>query len=211
MAISYQNTVAADGTKAVIAELNQARIHSDYAPLSAKGLVSFAAIPPSASNDNIASIKYVSFDINPDTGAGNLSYWMNPGGNLVESVRGFLFNFRAGTSGLLSGFGFSGATSDVSIRGVNANAALSLAPTRYWHPRDSQNTNVHKDARYTANEGPSVTKQCFVQAASGLYEIDKAFTTSTQGYDIIAGSDTSVRAPARPPEREALPPPPAGK
>ncbi len=227
MTISYRNNVSAEGVKTVVAELNQARVHSKYEPLNAAGLINYAAIPVSATNDQISAIKYVSFNINPDNGAGNLSYWINPGGRVEESARGFLFEIKADAEGNLSGCGISGATSDVSIRAVNADLTKTLAPTRYWHPRGKVNTNPQKDERYTINaisnsnllvngpppggssslEGPFVTKQCFTQA-DGVYKINSELTTSPQGYDVIAGSDTAVRAPARPPERAPLPPPP---
>lgn len=206
MAIQYKKSTDADGVAHMNAELTRASINKTYSPIDDNGLVNFAALPDSAANSDIHAIKYVSFDIEPATGAGDLSYWMNPGGNKAESARGFLFNISAADDGLLSGCGISGATNNVSIRAAALDSSLVLAPVRYWHPRENQNVHPNKDARYTANEGNAITEQCFAQNAAGLYVIDKAKTTSVKGYDVKATSN--VRPPERPPEPK-LPPPPA--
>ncbi len=208
MTIEYTRTN--DGTTDNMkAELTRAMINKKYEPLNAAGLINFAAIPAQAQNSDIHAINSVSFDITPSTGAGSLSYWMNPGGNLVESARGLLFNLKAdATTGLLSGCGTSGATSNVSIRAAAADDTKVLSPTRYWHPQGGQNVSPNKDSRYTASEGNLITQQCVTQAADGSYGIDTAKTTHARGYDVIAGSDSTVRAPARPPEAKLPPPPP---
>jgi hypothetical protein len=207
MTIQYTKSTA-DGVDNMKAELVRAQINKKYEPLDDDGLINFAAVPQTAQNSDIHAINYVSFDINPATGEGGLSYWMNPGGNYVESARGLLFNLEAdATTGLLSGCGTSGATSDISIRMAVADSAKTLAPTRYWHPQHNQNVSPNKDSRYAASEGNFVTKQCVKQNTAGSYGIDTSKTTHERGYDVIAGSDSSVRAPARPPEPK-LPPPP---
>jgi hypothetical protein len=207
MAISYQKT-SADHMKA---ELTRASINEKYEPIDDNGLVNFAAVPDTAQNSDISAIKYVAFDLDPETGAGDLSYWMNPGGNLVESARGFLFNISADDEGLLKGCGISGATRDTSIRKVALDSSLSLNPVRYWHPRWGQNTSPDKDARYGTSEGNSITEQCFKQdATTGKYVIDTAKTVSTRGYEVIAGTDSAVKPPERPAE-PLLPPLPPKK
>ncbi len=208
--MTIQYTKSNDGTTDNMkAELTRAMINKKYEPLDENGLVNFAAVPAQAQNSDIHAINSVSFDINPSTGAGSLSYWMNPGGNLGESARGLVFNLTAdGTTGLLSGCGTSGATSNVSIRAAAADDTKVLSPTRYWHPQGGQNVSPNKDVRYTGSEGNKITQQCVKQAADGSYGIDTAKTTHALGYDVIAGSDSSVRAPARPPEAKLPPPPP---
>lgn len=209
MSIRYERSVDDDGEAHMVAELNQANIHQDYEPFNDEGLVNFEALPDAAQNDDVHAIKYVSFDVNPENGAGSLSYWMNPGGSKNESARGFLFNISADDDGLLSGCGISGSTQSISIRAVATDSSLTLAPVKYWHPRGNQNQSADKDDRYTANEGNYVTQQCFTQdATSGLYTIDTAKTTHDRGYDVIAGTATEVRPPERPPVPANLPPPP---
>ncbi len=207
MTIQYTKSTT-DGVDNMKAELVRAMINKKYEPLNDDGLINFDAIPKTAQNSDIHAINYVSFDINPATGEGGVSYWMNPGGNFVESARGLLFNLEADdTTGLLSGCGTSGATSDVSIRMAVADSSKTLAPTRFWHPQGNSNVSPNKDDRYQGSEGNKVTKQCVTQTSEGTYKIDTTKTTHAKGYDVIAGSDSSVRAPTRPPEPK-LPPPP---
>lgn len=212
MAINYKKSTDDAGENRVVAELTRASINQTYDPIDDEGLVNFAALPENAQNADINGIKYVAFDIDPDTGAGDLSYWMNPGGNLNESARGFVFNLAADAEGLLSGCGISGATANVSIRKSVADSTSTLAPQRFWHPRGNQNTSPNKDSRYPGNEGNLITEQCFKQnGTSGLYVIDSGKTTSTRGYDVKAGSASSVKPPERPPEPSLPPMPPPPK
>jgi len=212
MAISYSKSKNDDGTSRMTAELNQAKIAKTYDPLTDDGLVNFEGLPEQAQNGDVHAIKYVSFDLNPETGAGNLSYWMNPGGSKQESARGFLFALTADSTGKLAGCGISGATAGVSIRAVAIDSTKKLEPVRYWHPRYAQNTSADKDNRYTASEGSAVTEQCFQQASEGgKYVIDKSKVPSARGYEVKATAAVSVKPPQRPPEPKLPPlPPPAG-
>jgi hypothetical protein len=207
MNITYQRSVDADGMAHMKAELNQARIHKDYAPLDDTGMVNFKTLPNDAQNAQIHAIKSVSFDVDPATGAGNLSYWMNPGGRKDESARGFLFHITADDTGLLSGCGISGSTQNISIRAAALDPSKTLTPVMYWHPFANGNTSMHKDERYTGSTGNKITQQCFKQN-NGLYVIDTAKTLDHRGYDVLEGSATSVKPPERPPVPANLPPPP---
>ncbi len=211
MSINYQKSTDDAGKENVTAELTRAMVNEKYDPLDDDGFINFDVIPKEATNADIHAIKYVAFDMDPATGAGTLSYWMNPGGFEGESARGFLFSMEADDEGLIKGCGISGATQNVSIRKAASDLTVSLAPVRFWHPRGGQNTSPDKDARYVGNEGNLITEQCFSQdATTGKYKIDTAETASTRGYDVIAGSASDVRPPDRPPEPKLppLPPPP---
>jgi hypothetical protein len=205
MSINYERDRSGD-TDQVVAELRSAMIHQDYEPIDDSGLVAYDNVPDQAANGDIHAIKYVAFDMSPETGAGNLSYWMNPGGNVNESARGFLFKIEASDDDVLKGCGISGATRDVSIRGSLADTTGEkvLKPVRYWHPRWSDNISTDKNARYDAQEGNKITEQCFTQDSSvGKYVIDTSKTTSDEGYDVKEGSDVA------PPKRPDAPPAPA--
>lgn len=98
-------------------------------------------------NDAVDGITYVAFDVNPDTNAGDLAYWQNPGGGYDENARGLVFSLlKNDESGTLAGCASSGAastdfTSGLSIRkmlhlreeGPLADAN-ELKPRGYWHP-----------------------------------------------------------------------------
>lgn len=201
MSINYERKTIDDVEKS-IAELRTANISTDYEPLNSKGLVAFENLPEEASNSDIEAIKFVAFDMNPETGAGDLSYWKNPGGRYTESARGFLFNIEE-ENGVLKGCGISGATRDVSVMAAleDTTGDKILAPVRYWHPRPGGWTaSPDADDRYTSTEGNKVTEQCFEQNSdSGKYEITG--TDSSRGYEVTAGSDV------QPPRRPDLPPP----
>ncbi|NDE16978.1 hypothetical protein EBZ80_18820 [bacterium] len=87
----------------------------------------------SQQNDAANGILAVSFNMDPDTNAGNFSYWQNPGGNYNEDTRGFVFNMEADSSGLLSGCSSSGAFSGGSIRKA-MKLGSTIAPDRSYHP-----------------------------------------------------------------------------
>ena len=212
MSINYIRTTATDGTEQMQAELRSAMINKSYEPIDSDGLVAYGNVPDAAQNSDIHAIKYVSFDLNPANGAGTLSYWMNPGGNITEAARGFLFNIAADDSGVLSGCGVSGAAWGVSIRAslADSTGATVLEPTKFWHPLPGTNTHANPDTRYVDEDGNSgnlITKQCFSQNASGVYAIDTAETTHARGYDVLVGTAAGVEPPSRP---EMPPPPPAG-
>lgn len=89
-------------------------------------------------NDAIQAITYIAFQVNPQTNAGNISYWQNPGGRYTEPTRGMVFNATHDTtSGKLTGCATSGASSNFS-NGMSIGRSLkdsaTLAPSSYWHP-----------------------------------------------------------------------------
>ena len=201
MSINYERKTDDDGEEKSIAELRTANISTDYEPLNSKGLVAFENLPREASNSDIEAIKFVAFDINPETGVGDLSYWKNPGGRYTESARGFLFNIKE-EDGALAGCGISGATRDVSVMAAleDTTGDKILAPVRYWHPRPGGwSASPDADPRYSSTEGNKITEQCFKQNT----ETGKYVKTSTheRGYDVKEGSDVE------PPRRPDLPPP----
>ncbi len=200
LSINYSREVDDAGAKRMRFEVRRAAIENSITPFDSSGLVNYAAIPQEASNSQVHAINYVAFDINPDTNAGNLSYWQNPGGSYNESARGFLFNISKNND-VLSGCGISGATANVSIRKaiLEPTDTNVLKPVRYWHPRENQNTNANKDSRYSANEGFSITQQCFTQDSStGVYNIDTVNTSDSRGYSVLATTATNVTPPQRP-------------
>lgn len=201
MSINYERKIDGNGEEKSIAELRAANISVDFEPLNSKGLVAYENLPEDAENSEIEAIKFVAFAIDPETGAGDLSYWKNPGGRFNESARGFLFNIKE-KDGVLSGCGVSGATRNVSVMAAIAdtNGKKVLKPVRYWHPKANENTDPDADDRYSGQEGNKVTEQCFKQnVTSGKYEISG--TESERGYDVKDGSDIE------PPKRPDLPPP----
>ena len=106
----------------------------------------------SQQNDAANGILAVSFNMDPDTNAGNFSYWQNPGGNYNEDTRGFVFNMEADSSGLLSGCSSSGAFSGGSIRKA-MKLGSTIAPDRSYHPFSCGNDSGNAQAPCTGTEG----------------------------------------------------------
>jgi len=106
----------------------------------------------SQQNDAANGILAVSFDMDPDTNAGDFSYWQNPGGNYNEDTRGFVFNMTADSSGLLSGCSSSGAFSGGSIRKA-MKLGSTIAPDRSYHPFSCGNDSGNAQAPCTGTEG----------------------------------------------------------
>ena len=204
MSINYSRGTDSEGQPRMRFEARFARMLKTIEPFDAAGMVNYAGLETSAANSTVHAIKYVAFDMNPDTNEGALSYWKNPGGNYNESARGFLFNVAKGTDGALAGCGTSGATAGLSIRKavLEPSDANVLAPVRDWQPQWAQNVHADKDARYTGGETSVITEQCFKQnATSGAYEIDSAVTTgqgSGYGYDVKTVANVRVIPPNRP-------------
>ncbi len=219
LSLKYKKTIENDVEK-MRAELVRAMIATKYEPLTADGFVNYAALPVDATNDDVGGSRLVSFDVVPETGAGSISYWNSPGGALQESARGFIFNLTADSEGLLSGCGISGATDQVSIRksAIDTTGTVKLSPAGFWHPfqeaRNGQagNTATGQNPAYGTpgkDRDNKITQQCVKQDAQGIYAIDLDKTTDkTFGYDVIAGSLSSVLPPTRPPEFKLPPPPP---
>jgi len=200
MSINYSRTTES-GAPRIRYEVRRAQIVNTVEAFTDSGLVNYAAVGQNAANSEIHAINYVAFDLNPETNAGKLAYWQNPGGSYNESARGFLFDVVAdATTGELSGCGVSGATANVSIRKSLAepSTANTLKPVRYLHPFAAQNVSPDKDARYVGSEGPKITKQCFKQNSAGVYAIDTAVTTDAAGYSVIETDAAGVEPPRAP-------------
>jgi len=198
MSVNYARTTES-GIPRMRFEVRRAHIVKTLEPFTASGLVNYGVISENAANSENNANKYVAFDMNPDTGAGTMSYWINPGGSFNESARGFLFNVEADAStGALSGCGISGATQDISIRKSLSDSTKQLKPVRHWHPRGATNISADKDSRYGNGEGNKVTKQCFKQGTTGVYAIDTAKITDPRGYDVTAPEGAGVEPPKAP-------------
>ena len=163
MSISYSRITDESGNPRMRFEARFARMVKSITPFDEAGLVNYAALAQNANNSDVHAIKFVAFDMNPETNEGALSYWKNPGGNYNESARGFLFNIAKGSDGVLKGCGTSGATNQLSIRKavLEPSDANVLSPVRDWQPRWALNVHADKDARFTAGETSVVTEQCF--------------------------------------------------
>jgi hypothetical protein len=159
----------------------------------------------STSTDNkMVAYKYVAFDMNPDSGEGNMSYWKNPGSGKDESARGFIFNISADGAGLLKGCASSGAILGTSIRKALQNGT-TMAPSGFYHPSQTSfpltlptvdATDVELAKKWSGNlssgndnSGNIIARQCFKQAdaTTGVYQIDgdSMAREGTAGYELI--------------------------
>lgn len=80
------------------------------------GSVNFEDLEESWENSKVSNISYFAFDIDPSTTAGNMSFWMNPGGRDSEAARGFVFKTTKEADGTLKGTAYAGADRGMSIR-----------------------------------------------------------------------------------------------
>ena len=208
--INYSKTTSGS-TVNMQAEMRRANILNTLDPITSKGELdlnvgaTFTGSPtdpnygnystPNA-NDTIEAMKYISFNMNPDTNEGSMSYWVNPGGNYFENARGFVFNVTKNTTtNTLEGCAVTGATqttgapNGISIRrALREGGAVTLEPRGYYHPfADNNLTTKTKDTRQPGQSGASVSKQCFSQNATSFkYEIDSSKTTSYNHYPWVA-------------------------
>jgi hypothetical protein len=85
-------------------------------------------------NDAASGIMMIGYNMNPNTGAGNFAYWVNPGARFDEKPRGFVSSVTAdATTGLMSGCASSGAFSQGSIR-MSIKNSLEIKPDGSHHP-----------------------------------------------------------------------------
>ncbi len=175
------------------------------------GVVNFGP----ATNDKMEAYKYVAFDMNPDSGEGNMSYWHNPGPGMDEAARGFVFNISADSTGLLKGCASSGAIRDTSlvpVKGTSIRKALqnnlTMTPNGFFHPFQKANTPGYfgltkppvdaaddgiaqiwtgTNTGTVDNQGSIIARQCFKQASTGVYGIDAEAMAreGTAGYELI--------------------------
>jgi hypothetical protein len=167
----------------------------------------------------------ITYSMNPSTGAGNFSYWINPGANYSEQPRGFVSNVKADeTTGLLLGCASSGAFSQGSIR-KSIKDSLTIAPDGSYHPFACENSctltsdyyvssrggvNIRMYVPLTANPTNAdtwtkkqitsgatglVARQCFTQGSDGVYSIDTSSTPDTAGYGLYAKNDAALPTP----------------
>jgi hypothetical protein len=202
LSIAYEFTKEDDIPNAKV-ELRRAAIEKSIEAFDDAGLVNFKGVPETATNSDLHMSNLVRFDMNPETGAGNFEYWMNPGAGYSESARGFVFNVEE-NEGKLSGCAITGAAFNVSIRKSLVDEAAELEPTGWWHPQHSQNIDADKDTAYNAQQGSKVTKQCFEQDAEGVYAVS---TDATRGYELVDPAKSGVSIPT-PVKQDMLPPPP---
>jgi hypothetical protein len=208
MSINYSKELV-DGKSRMRFEVRRASIVNSITPLTSEGLVNYPGIAANATNSTVHKIAFLAFDMDPETSAGSLSYWMNPGGGNTESARGFLFNVTASSDGSLVGCGVSGAANNVSIRKAVTDGTVfeNLKPTNWYHPFENSNTNADRDSGYNDQIGSKITKQCFKRNdATGVYDIDAAQTTGSRGYDLIEGTANPIAPPPRPAKKVEINP-----
>lgn len=139
-------------------------------------------------NDAVNGILAVSFNMDPDTNAGEFSYWQNPGGNYNEETRGFVFNMDADSSGLLSGCSSSGAFSGGSIRKA-MKLGSTIAPDRSYHPFSCGNDSGTAQAPCTDAEGSPQS-----DADGSFYEASRGGQTMSMYVPAVAsGSSATAR------------------
>ncbi len=179
----------------VVYELRMANVEtaSKGIAFDTNGVVNFGP----ATDNKMTAYKYVAFDMNPDSGEGNMSYWHNPGPGMGEAARGFVFNISADSAGLLKGCASSGAIRDTSIRKALQNS-LTMTPNGFYHPSqsssplaapsvDSADAGLATTWTSGNNHGPIIARQCFKQASTGVYGIDadSMAREGTAGYELI--------------------------
>jgi hypothetical protein len=109
--------------------------------------------PYAQQNDAANGILAIAFNMDPETNAGNFSYWQNPGGSYNEQTRGFVFKMDAdSSSGILSGCTASGAFSGGSIRKAMKTSA-EIKPDKSYHPFACGNDQGNAVAPCTDSEG----------------------------------------------------------
>ncbi|MEZ4743493.1 MAG: hypothetical protein R3B45_13790 [Bdellovibrionota bacterium] len=138
---------------------------------------------PGQANDYAGGLGYFAFDVNPSNYAGEISFWVNPGGSYGERARGFIFKTSQNeTDGTLSGCAWAGAM-ESSIRSAD-RGENEFVPTGCYTPQISDGVcGTQSD-----NTGPNVWKQCFVQNAQGQYDLDADNIDDDQaGYDVLSG------------------------
>lgn len=177
---------------------------------AAKGTSGYGNYGSDQPNDFIAQMKYIVFDVDPDTNEGNMSYWVNPGGQYYENARGFLFNIDS-KDGDLTGCGVSGAAGKGGVselgKGVSIrrslkegkdDEALTLEPRGYLHPfyNDNLLSVSEQDSRQPGQNGSTISKQCFKRNSSGKYVIDTSKTKHGRGFDIIEADKSTVKRPS---------------
>ncbi len=162
MSIVYERSET-DGQKQIIAELRSAQVNKAIAAnaitdagvldLNVGTDVATGTVTSNTygqytgyqqSNQAVDGITMVAFNIDPDTAAGSLAYWKNPGGNYFENARGFNISIEADeATGALGGCATSGSASTDFSKGISirrylndreSSNNLTLSPKGFWHP-----------------------------------------------------------------------------
>jgi hypothetical protein len=160
MSIVYERSET-DGEKRVIAELRSAQVNKAIAAdaitdagildLNVGTNVATGTLSDNTygqytgyqeSNQAVSGITMVAFNIDPETAAGSLAYWKNPGGNYFENARGFNISIEADEStGALGGCATSGSASTDIGKGISIRrylndreSSLTLTPKGFYHP-----------------------------------------------------------------------------
>ena len=81
MSINYSRETVS-GVKRMRFEVRRASILNTITSFDTGGLVNYAGISDSATNETAHAMAFLSFDMDPDTNAGDMSYWRNPGGSV---------------------------------------------------------------------------------------------------------------------------------
>lgn len=166
LSVSYSKVKEADASYRLVAELRRAQLASAFSDLAfANGVLDLNAgaslsvpstdpaygsyINPTTkqpiqnTNNAIAGIMYVAFNVNPADNTGTVSYWQNPGGSYQENARGMVFNLSADAdTGLLKGCGLSGATGNSTLASLSIRQftregktlGRTLQPNGFYHP-----------------------------------------------------------------------------
>ena len=156
MSVQYSKTVV-DGKTRLKAQLLRARVVDALAANVFKNGVLDLNVANNAGNEYqnpvggvygrneaLSGMTYIGVNVDPETGAGAVSYWQNPGSPYTESARGMVFNLTASdANGSLSGCGLTGARKGadnspgnaMSIRkAIKEGKTDLLVPNGFYHP-----------------------------------------------------------------------------
>ena len=222
-ALSIEYARAKEGeVQTIKASVRRGNFASTYTKLfDDNGRVNYADLLDNADNSTVNGMMLVEFNLNQTDSTGTLSYWKNPGGNLNEAARGFVFKVEKDTAtSRLKGCAISGAVGQTSIRKA-LKAGTTLKPDGWYHPFFHSGTSSG-DTNYdftgtnptaywkkpaladsalattfvTNQTGGMVSRQCFMQDADGNYAIDTGSGIGgTAGYELIQITDPKFIAP----------------
>ena len=184
MSVQYSKTMV-DGKPRLKAQLLRARVVDALAPNVFKNGVLDLNVANNSSNEYqnpaggtyfrnqaLSGMTFIGVNVDPDTGAGAVSYWQNPGSNFTESARGMVFNLSASAAnGSLSGCGLTGARkggdnspgNGMSIRkAIKEDKLGTLVPNGFYHPFfNTESTPPNQDVdSCTSVSGQDYDYQC---------------------------------------------------
>lgn len=160
-------------------------------PFTSEGVINFPTESLAGDNSTLQSIFRYAFDVNPESSEGQLAVWANPGANLTERARGFIFDLAYDAeSRTIKGCGIAGA--DASSIRQSSVTGKAMKPEGLYTPQVCQ---AKGNAGPADNFAPYVWKQCFTQGEDGVYSIDTAKTADTRGYDFLPIAEAGITAP----------------